>query len=278
MNIKDNENLSKEDKEKYFKLKNIIKDMDKVLVAFSAGVDSTFLLKTALESLGEENVLAVTAGSPIRFRNMITKAEQIAGVLGARHKVIETAELDDEDFKENGSLRCYYCKYDLYKALKKTAEREDINYILDGTNADDGDKDDRPGIKAIDELNIRTPLKDVGLEKKDIRNISRELNLSTWNQPSDTCLATRFAYGLEINRENLNKLREIENYLERYGLEQLRVRVHDRNTVRIEVMPKDMEIIMDNRCAISDKIKEFGYNYVTLDLEGYRSGSMNEAI
>lgn len=276
MNIKENENLTDDEKEKYLKLNEILDEMERVLIAFSGGVDSTFLLKAVLDRLGKEKVLAVTAGSPIRFRDKISKAEQIAGSMGVDHRLIETDELDDSDFKENGSLRCYYCKYDLYQQLKDIADQKNIQYVLDGTNADDLKKDDRPGIKAIDDLNIKTPLEKAGLKKDEIRNLSRELGLSTWNNPSDTCLATRFAYGLEINRNNLNKLRDIEKYLAQYNFGQLRVRVHDRNTVRLEVMPEDMQVIMDNRCAILDKIKETGFNYVTLDLEGYRSGSMNE--
>jgi uncharacterized protein len=261
---------------KFKALQENIRQMERVLVAFSGGVDSTFLLKVCNDTLGRENVLAVTAGSPIRFRNAISRAEQLAKTIEARHRFIETDELNDEDFKKNGKLRCYYCKHELYNSFIDIGEEENINYIVDGTNADDLKKDDRPGLQAHSEFSIQIPLAEAGLSKDEIRKLSRRLDLSTWDQPSDTCLATRFAYGMEINKKTLNKLREVELALRKYDFIQIRARLHDSNTIRIEVLPEEMDKIMKHREEIWGVVKELGFSYVTLDLEGYRSGSMGE--
>ena len=276
MNSKESEHISTEERKKYNKLREIIEEMENVLIAFSGGVDSSFLLKVALDVVGKNNVLAVTANSEIRFDNKKNKAKEIAQKIGAKQITVETSELSKENFRNNNEMRCYFCKYELYQRLKEIAKSKNIKEVLDGTNADDMKNDDRPGLKAIKELNIKTPLEKAGLEKEEIRNLSKELGLPTWNQPSDTCLATRFAYGLKINEDSLNRLEKAENYLRQFEFEQLRVRIHDENTVRIEVLPYEMEKIMKRRKDISQKVKELGFTYITLDLEGYRSGSMGE--
>lgn len=252
--------------------------MGKVMIAFSGGVDSTFLLKVCFDVLGYENVLAVTAKSPIRFVKTIKKAKEIAVLMGVRHITFESCELDNDNFVQNNKERCYYCKYELYSRLKKLAEEKNIENVLDGTNYDDSLKNDRPGIKALSELNIKTPLEKAGLKKSEIRDLSRELGLSTWKQPSDTCLATRFNYSLKIDRRNLERVRSIELFLRKFKFEQLRARLHDQNTVRIEVLPEDMDKLIENKNEIIKKLKKDDFNYITIDLGGYRSGSMDEAV
>ncbi len=263
-------------KPKFDLLKNEIRGMEKVMIAFSGGVDSTFLLKVCFDVLGYENVLAVTAKSPIRFAKSIKKAKEIADLMGVRHITFESCELDNNNFVQNNKERCYYCKYELYSRLNKLAEEKNIENVLDGTNYDDSLKNNRPGMKVLSELDIKTPLKEVELKKSEIRELSRELGLSTWEQPSDTCLATRFNYSLEIDKKNLERIRSIELFLRKFKFEQLRVRLHDQNTVRIEVLPEDMDKLIENRDKIINKLKKVNFNYITIDLEGYRSGSMDE--
>lgn len=263
---------------KYEKLKSIIKKMKEVLIAYSGGVDSTFLTRVAFDVLGKDNVLAVTVNSSIRFQQGIEKAETIAEEMGVKHLLIKTDELENNEFAGNNKLRCYHCKVNLFSELRKIAEEHNIEFVLDGTNADDISGGHRPGLRAKKELDIRSPLEEAGLTKQEIRKLSRELDLPTWNQPSDTCLATRFAYGIDINEDRLEKLRKIELYIRTLNLRQLRVRLHDLSTIRLEVLPEEMDIIMKNREQIVEKIKEMDYNYITLDLQGYRSGSMDELM
>lgn len=261
--------------EKYEKLKQIINKMDRVLVAFSGGVDSTFLLAAALDSLGRERVLAVTADSPIRFSGGAEKARQLAEELKVRHKIIKTRELEDKNFLRNDRLRCYYCKRELYGRLTEIAAEEGIPVVLDATNAEESSGDYRPGLKALQEYGVQTPLRKIGWNKTEIRNYSRQLGLPTWDKPSDTCLATRITYNLEIKPEYLQRLKQIEDYLRSLNFRQLRARLHDEHTLRIEVLPEEMDIIMDRREDICRQLKKEDINYITLDLQGYRSGSMN---
>ncbi|MFW5985752.1 MAG: ATP-dependent sacrificial sulfur transferase LarE [Halanaerobiales bacterium] len=263
---------------KYEKLQQIINKMGRVLVAFSGGVDSTFLLRAALDSLGRQKVLAVTADSPIRFSGGAKKARQLAEELKVEHRVIETRELEDEDFLRNDRLRCYYCKRELYGRLTEIAAEEGIPVVLDATNAEESSGDYRPGLRALQEYGIESPLKTTGWSKMEIRNYSRKLDLPTWDQPSDSCLATRVTYNLELNSIRLEKLRRIEEYLQSFNFKQLRARLHDEHTIRIEVLPEEMEKIMDNREEICQRLKKEDINYITLDLEGYRSGSMNDIL
>jgi len=276
MKVKNSSKVSDETKLKYNRLQEILADMKEVLIAFSGGVDSSFLLKVALDTLGKENVMAVLADSPIRFSDKLDEAKNIAQEIGINPLVIETSELSKENFRKNDKYRCYYCKYELYQRLNEIAESQNISYVLDGTNADDLLNENRPGIKAVEELEVKTPLQKAGLKKEEIRKLSKTLGLKTWDQPSDTCLATRFGFNLEINENDLNRLEEIENYLRKFDFEQLRARIHDENTVRIEVLPSEMNKIMNKKDEIIDRIKKEGFSYITLDLEGYRTGSTEE--
>lgn len=278
MKIENSAEISSELKEKYNKLQELFLDMKEVIIAFSGGVDSSFLLKVAIDTLGQENVLAITADSEIRFSDKIEKAIEIAENIGTKPLIIETSELSKDSFRKNDEYRCYYCKYELYQRLKEIAKTKGIKWVVDGTNADDLVNEDRPGMKAIEELNIRTPLKEAGLKKEEIRKLSKVLGLETWNQASDTCLATRFSYDLKIKENKLSKLENVENYLRQFDFEQLRARVHDENTLRIEVLASEMDKIMKRKAEIVSELKKHGFNYITLDLEGYRSGSTKEAI
>ncbi|MGM0409889.1 MAG: ATP-dependent sacrificial sulfur transferase LarE [Bacillota bacterium] len=278
MKIENSTEISSELKDKYNKLKELFIEMEEVIIAFSGGVDSSFLLKVALDTLSKEKVLAITADSEIRFSNKIEKAKKVAEDIGTKPLVIETSEISKDSFRKNDEYRCYYCKYELYQRLQEIAKKKGINWVVDGTNADDLVNEDRPGMKAIEELNIRTPLKKAGLKKEEIRRLSKVLGLETWNQASDTCLATRFSYDLEIQEDKLAKLEKIENYLRQFDFEQLRARVHDENTLRIEVLASEMDKIMKRKAEIVSELKKHGFSYITLDLEGYRSGSTKEAV
>lgn len=276
MSVKNSDDISDNIKEKYNKLEKNLADMKKVIIAFSGGVDSSFLLKVALDTLGKENVMAVIADSQIRFSDNLDKAKNIAQEIGINPLIIETSELNKENFRKNDEYRCYYCKYELYQRLNEIAKSQNIDYVLDGTNADDLLNENRPGIKAIKELDIKTPLQKAGLKKEEIRKLSKILGLKTWDQPSDTCLATRFGFNLEINEDDLNRVERIENYLQKFDFEQLRARIHDENTLRIEVLPSEMDKIMKKKDEIIKKIKKEEFSYITLDLEGYRTGSTEE--
>jgi len=264
--------------EKLENLKSIIRKMGKVAVAFSGGTDSTFLLKVAVETLGKDKVLAVTAISPIRFENEIKMAIQITRDLGVKQIIVELNELEDENFVKNDALRCYYCKHSIFKSLIEIAKENGIDFVADGTNYDDLLHDYRPGLRALEELKISSPLKEARLTKSEIRNFSKEMGLPTWNKEPETCLATRFPYGTNITNDKLEKVRKIELYLNSLGLRVHRARYHDDKTLRIEIMPDEFNLIMGKRFEIVKLAKSLGFNYVTLDLEGYRSGSLNEVL
>ncbi|GAW91020.1 ATP-dependent sacrificial sulfur transferase LarE [Calderihabitans maritimus] len=257
------------------KLKNILSEMGGVVIAFSGGVDSTFLTKVAHEVLGDK-ALAVTATSETYPQHELEEAKRLAGSLGVRHLIIRSEELEVPGFADNPPDRCYHCKKELFSKLKQVAEEQGLAYIIDGSNADDI-HDYRPGMKAIRELGVRSPLREAGLTKEEIRELSRAMNLPTWNKPSFACLSSRFPYGDKITREKLRMVGEAENYLRQLGLEQLRVRHHGQ-IARIEVKPDAFPLILKEAPNIVSKLKGLGYNYVTLDLEGYRTGSMNEVL
>lgn len=261
-------------KGKFKRLKKILRGLKSVVVAYSGGVDSTFLLKAAVVALGRENVLAVTARSETYPEKEFREAKVLAKQIGSRHKVITTSELKIKGFKSNPVNRCYYCKKELFSKLKNIAKLEKLNYCVDGTNYDDL-KDVRYGRFAADELGIRSPLLKAGLTKKDIRKFSRELNLKTWDKPSFACLASRFPYKSSITREKLSVVEKAEEFLNSLGIRQVRVR-HYGNLARIEVYPEDIKILLNSRNAerISQKFKKLGFLYTTVDLEGYRTGSM----
>lgn len=258
-------------------LNTILKSFDSLLIAYSGGVDSTFLLKVARDLLGD-SVLAVTAKSETYSQSECNEAIQIARQYHVNHMIISTKELEYPHFKSNPINRCYYCKNELFKKLKELAQKKNIQHIVDGTNFDDTD-DFRPGLKALKELDIRSPLKEAGLTKKEIRLLSHEMGLPTWNKPALACLASRFPYGTEITPPKLNRVEQAETFLHELGFKQVRVR-HHNNIARIEVSQEEIERISspDYRDIIIIKLKELDYQYITLDLQGFRTGSMNEVL
>lgn len=260
------------------KLINWFKDKDSVLVAFSGGVDSTLVTYTAYKALGDR-VLAVTADSATLPPGELEDAIKIARLIGVKHRVVKVDELSDSEFVKNPPDRCYYCKRSLLKVLSKIAEEEGLKVIVDGSNADDN-RDFRPGLKALKEFKVRSPLAEVGLSKSDIRAISKIVGLPTADKPSMACLASRVPYGMEVTYEKLRRISEAETYIRRLtGVKQLRVRDHD-SIARIEVGRDERKVFFDENVmdAIWNRLRSLGYVYVTLDLYGYRSGSLNEAV
>lgn len=257
-------------------LKKIIRKCGSILIAFSGGVDSTFLLKISLGVLPKDKVLAVTADSPTYPKEELLFSKKIASSLGARHKIIKTEELENKNFISNPANRCYFCKAELFSRLKKIASELDLNFVADGSSVSDK-ADFRPGSIAKKELKIRSPLMEAGLKKDDIRKLSRQMGLSTWDKPSLACLASRIPYGTKICPDLLERINRAEVYLAKLGFKQVRLR-HYNGLCRIEVPRRDIPFLVNKRARIVDKFKKMGYNYITLDLEGYRTGSMNEVI
>lgn len=260
---------------KFQKLKDILKEMGKVIIAYSGGVDSTFLIKVAKDTLGE-NAMAVIGVSSTYPKKELDSAKRQAEEIAIRYVVIETDEILDPSFSSNPPERCYYCKKELFTKIKETAEKEGMEFILDGTNMDDS-SDSRPGRKACQELNIRSPLLEAGLSKEEIRELSRNLKLPTWDKPPQACLSSRFPYGEEITEEKLKRIEDGEDFIRSLGFRQVRLRHHGK-LARIEVGKEDIAKFFEDgvREKITDKLRSLGYIHVTLDLEGYRTGSLNE--
>jgi len=265
-------------KDKYNHLQQILESLQKVIVAYSGGVDSTFLLKAAVDTLGPENVLACIGTSPSLAKSQYNRAIECAGFIGVKIEEVEVGELRDFEYSANNPDRCFHCKTHLYSVLKDIAKRKGFSSVICGSNYDDIE-DFRPGNKAADIYEVRSPLVEAKITKNDIRQMSRKLNLPTADIPASPCLASRITYGLEITEQRLKQVEEAEDFLRGLGLSEFRVRHHD-TIARIEVKPEDIEKITveQNRRRITDKFKSLGFKYVTLDLQGFRSGSLNELL
>jgi uncharacterized protein len=266
--------------EKFSSLQDILKSMGKVLVAFSGGVDSTFLLKVAKETLREngQRVLAVTARSASYPESEFQATLRLAGEIGAEHLVIETEELENPDYLNNPSNRCYFCKSELHGKLKEVAKQQKVDWILDGTNYDDR-TDHRPGMQAARESGVRSPLLETELTKEEIRTLAREMGLPNWDKPSMPCLSSRIPYGSFITPNKLSMVERAERVLREMGFRECRVRNHDP-IARIEVERSALSRILETGTleSVVRRFKEIGFLYVTVDLEGFRSGSLNEPL
>lgn len=248
--------------------------MESAVIAYSGGVDSTFLLKAA--AFSGIRLMAVTGFSSTMPEQDLRDAGKFAEALGVPHKVIETAELDNDDFVKNPPDRCYHCKIELFGRLRLIAESEGYRFVLDGSNLDDLD-DWRPGRRAAAALDVRSPLIEARMRKQDIRELSRALGLPTWDKPSSPCLSSRFPYGERITLDGLKRVESAESFLRSLGFREFRVR-HHGDTARIEIREEDMPVMLDPgvRTSVAEKLKALGYKFITLDLEGFRSGRMNE--
>jgi uncharacterized protein len=263
--------------EKWDRLLSLLREMRLAVIAFSGGVDSSLLLKAAAEVMGP-HLIAVTAVSETYPPGELAHAREFTRTLGVRHHILHTEELNSEEFAQNSPDRCYFCKKELFEKLKHIADREGISFILDGSNTDDL-KDRRPGRRAAVEFSVRSPLVEAGLMKAEIRELARARNLPAWDKPSLACLSSRIPYGTRITPETLKTVQAAEDVLQGLGFRQVRVR-HHGDTARIEVERKDFEKLITGDAVnrITRSLKELGYIYVCLDLEGYRTGSMNESL
>lgn len=258
-------------------LKNYFREHAGVAVAFSGGVDSSFLLKTAHDVLGDQAV-AVTAGSCFIPARELDEAKEFCEREGIRQIIVEADVLQVEGVAANPRNRCYLCKRALFGKILQAAKENGADYVAEGSNLDDlGDY--RPGLQAIAELGVKSPLREMGLTKREIRAYSKELGLPTWEKPSYACLASRFVYGEEITVEKLAMVDQAEQFLIDRGFRQMRVRIHG-TMARIELLPEQFEALMEKnlREELTAKFREYGFTYVTLDLQGYRTGSMNEVF
>lgn len=252
--------------------------MESVAIGFSGGIDSTLLIRVATEVLGDR-ALAVIGRSETYPSREFEEAIATARSFGSRYRVVNTEETDDLKFQVNPPNRCYFCKTELFGKLGQIAQEEDIQWIADGTIIDDlGDF--RPGMKAKTEKNVRSPLLEAGFSKDYVRQVAKELGISSWDKPSFACLASRFPYGYGITKENLMKVDQAETFMRDLGFRFFRVRHHDNNTARLEIGKEDFQKMFDDetRASIVERLKTIGYKYVTLDLQGYRTGSMNEVL
>lgn len=263
--------------DKYDRLKDYLASFGSVAVAFSSGVDSTFLLYAAKEALGD-HAIAVTASSCSFPERELKEAKEYCQKMGIRHFVIKSEELEIEGFSHNPKNRCYLCKHELFEKIGALAKEQGINEIAEGSNLDDNG-DYRPGLQAVAELGVKSPLRHIGFIKQEIRELSQYLNIPTWNKQSFACLSSRFPYGDLINEKKLKMVDRAEQLLLDMGFHQLRVRIHG-DVARIELLPDEFPKFMEEKTRLSvyKKFKEYGFSYVTLDVLGYRMGSMNETL
>lgn len=267
----------KSDDRKLEKLRAIVRSLESTTVAFSGGADSTLVAKIARDELGD-NAIAVTIDSPMYPESELRGAKDAAHRIGVEHIVTTVDPLEEKTFISNPPDRCYLCKLDDLKRIRRIADERGLKEIIDGSNADDK-KDYRPGLRAKEELGVRSPLAEAGLGKAEIRRISRTLKLPTATKSSSPCLASRIPYGETITREKLKMIEEAEEFLRAKGFDQVRVRVHGE-TARIEVDPKEVERLTTpgTRISVTKKLRSLGFSYVSVDLEGYRMGSLNEVL
>lgn len=263
---------------KYAALQERLRQLDSTLVAFSGGVDSAFVLKAAVQTLGPARVLAVTGRSPAVPAAELAAAAALAAEIGAAHEFLDTAEFDDPNYVANPANRCYFCKTDLYSKLAPLAARRGLAWVVNGVNADDlGDY--RPGLQAATEHRVAAPLAECGITKAELRELAAGLGLSVADKPASPCLSSRVQYGEEITPGKLARIEAAEAALHALGFRECRVRHHD-SLARIEVPPADIARLLsdDVRVRIERRLRELGYRYVTVDLRGFRSGSMNEVL
>lgn len=269
--------LDEELNAKYLLLQAILRDMGQCVIGYSGGVDSTLVLKVAYDALGE-NAVAVTGDSEAFPQGEVDAALEVAEAMGVTVTRVRTHELSNVHFAVNNPNRCYHCKTELFSELQTVARERGIAWIVDGSHSDDGKPGDhRPGMRAAEERGVRSPLREAGMTKADVRALALHLNVPNWDKPSFACLSSRFPYGTQITAELLAQLDGCEKFLRELGFRQFRVRHHD-TVARIEVEPQDIVRLVELREPINARFKELGYTYVTLDMEGYRSGKMNDTL
>ena len=277
MNLSEDRELTGEQKNKLDRLREVLSDLGSLAVGFSGGVDSSFLLAVAKEELGDR-VIAVTAADASVPERELEEAKAFCHERGIRHIICRVDPLKEEGYRKNGPDRCYFCKHGIFTEIKRIAKENGIEYAAEGSNMDDlGDY--RPGLKAVEELSVKSPLREAGLYKADIRSLSKAMGLPTWSKPAYACLASRFVYGEEITEKKLQMIDRAEQFLIGLGFLEERVRMHG-NIARIEVSPADIPRLAseDVRSAVYEEFKKLGFLFVTLDMKGYRTGSMNATI
>ena len=263
--------------EKYQQLQTIFREMDRTLIAYSGGVDSALIAKVAQDVLGDR-ALAITAISPSLLPEELVEAEEQAESMGIAHEIVETQEMENPNYTSNPINRCYFCKSELHDTLKPLAIERGYPYVVDGVNADDL-RDYRPGIQAAKERGVRSPLAEVGFSKLEVRELSKQLGLAWWDKPAQPCLSSRFPYGEEITLSKLQRVGRAEIYLRKLGYRNLRVR-SEGETARIELPPEKIQefVVNTDLSEVVKAFQDYGFSYVTLDLEGYRSGKLNQVL